>query len=56
MKNTTTTCENIMNKPDLLEPSKNIETVEILEISKIPEYCEEIPDCKLMSDRKLINK
>jgi hypothetical protein len=56
MKKTATTCENITNKPDSLEPSEKIETVEMLEISKIPEYCEEILDCKLMYDRKLINK
>ena len=49
----TTTCENILNQPDYLEPSKKIETVEKLEIPKITEYCEEIPDRKLMYDRKL---
>ena len=52
MKKTTTTYEN----PDYLEPSKKRETVEMLEIPKIPEYYEEISECKLMYDRKLINE
>ena len=51
--NNTTTCENMLNQPDYLEPSKKIETVEKLEIPKIKEYFEEIPDRKLMYDRKL---
>ena len=52
MKKTTTTYEN----PDYLEPFKKIETVKMLEIPKIPEYYEEISECKLMYDRKLINE
>jgi len=58
MKETTATYENIMNKTDYLEPSKPlshlIEIIGMVEISKIPEYYEEIPDCKLIRDRNLI--
>ena len=43
MNKTTTTCENIMNNADYLEPCKEIETIEM-----------EIPDCNLMCDGKLI--
>jgi hypothetical protein len=47
----TTTCENIMNNSDFLEPCKEIETMEMLEIPKFPEYWENIFYCKLMYDR-----
>ena len=53
MKKTTTTCENIMNNADYLEPCKEIETIE-MEIPNITEYYDEIPDCNLMCDGKLI--
>ena len=46
MKKTTTTYEN----PDYLEPFKKIETLKMLEIPKIPEYYEEISECKLMNN------
>jgi len=53
MKKTTTKCENIMNNADYLEPCKEIETIE-MEIPNITEYYEEIPDCNLMYDGKLM--
>jgi hypothetical protein len=56
MKEAKTTCGHLMNNSDYLEPFKKIETVKMLEITKIPEYYEEISECKLMYDRKLINE
>jgi len=53
MKKTKTSCENIVNNVDYLEPYKEIETIE-MEIPNITEYNDEIPDCNLMYDGKLM--